>query len=200
MSNNDFNMEELVHADESTSGSDQASQRPGSSGNWGPLPWSSSTQVPSFPSTSTGWQGALGSAPSLANPFSSSLLCAVPRAGLLMPPQVQVSGASPAVLNEEVLAPEDGQPGRVQGEVGHGGSGSAASSAAPDDQSGLQVLLERVLANQQREMADQMASLKQEVRSMFQELKASQVAELDGQKSTGESIFLLKLTNLPIPI
>ena len=199
MSNNDFNMEELVHADESTSGSDQASQRPGSSGNWGPLPWSSSTQVPSVPSTSTGWQGALGSAPSLANPFSSSLLCAVPRAGLLMPPQVQVSGASPAVLNEEALAPEDGQPGRVQGEVGHGGSG-AGPSAAPDDQSGLQALLERVLANQQREMADQMASLKQEVRSMFQELKASQVAELDGQKSTGESIFLLKLTNLPIPI
>ena len=192
MSNNDFNMEELVHADESTSGSDRASQRPGSSGNWGPLPWSSSPQVPSFPSTSTGWQGALGSAPSLANPFSSSLLCAVPRAGLLMPPQVQVSGASPAVLNEEVLAPEDGQPGRVQGEVGHGGSASAASSAAPDDQSGLQGLLERVLANQQREMADQMASLKQEVRSLFQELKASQVAELERQKSsnTGESIFL----------
>ena len=131
-----------MHADDSTSGSDRASQRPGSSVNWGPLPWSSSPQVPSFPSTSTGWQGALGSAPSLANPFSSSLLCAVPRAGLLRPPQVQVSGASPAVLNEEVLAPEDGQPGRVQGEVGHGGSASAASSAAPDDQSGLQGLLE----------------------------------------------------------
>ena len=190
MSNNDFNMEELVHADDSTSGSDRAPQRPGSSANWGPLPWSSSSQVPSLPSTSTGWQGALGSAPSLANPFSSSLLCAVPRAGLLMPSQVQVSGASPAVQNEEVLAPEDGQPGRVQGEVGHGGSASAASSAAPDDQSGLQGLLERVLANQQKEMADQMASLKQEVRSLFQELKASQVAELERQKSTGDSIFL----------
>ena len=143
-----------MHADESTSGSDRASQRPGSSGNWGPLPWSSSPQVPSFPSTSTGWQGALGSAPSLANPFSS-LMCAVPRTGLSMPPQAQVSGASPAVQNEEVLAPEDGQPGRVQGEVGHGGSASAASFAAPDDQSGLQGFLEqalaRVCANQQRD-------------------------------------------------
>ena len=123
-----------------------------------------------------------------------------------MPPQVQVSGASPAVQNEVVLAPEDGQPGRVQGEVGHGGSASAASSAAPDDQSGLQGLLEhavaRVCATQQSEMADQMASLRQEVRSFLQDLKASQVAELDRQRSTntGESIFPLKLTNLPIPI
>ena len=88
-----------------------------------------------------------------------------------------------------------------RGRGGHGGS-SSASPAAPDDQSGLQALLERVLANQQREMADQMASLKQEVRSMFQDLKASQVAELERQRSpnTGESIFLLKLTNFPIPI
>ena len=165
-------------------------QRPGSTAIWGPLSWSSFPHVPSHPSTSAGWQGALGSSPAPANPFSSPLLCSVPRAGLVMPSQVQVPGASPAVQNEEVLAPEVGQPGRVQGERDHGGS-SSASLAAPDDQSGLQALLERVLANQQREMADQMASLKQEVRSMFQELKASQVAELDGQKSTGESINFL---------
>ena len=92
-----------------------------------------------------------------------------------------------------------------RGRGGHGGS-SSATLAAPDDESRLQGLLEqavaRVCATQQREMADQMSSLRHEVRSFFLDLKASQVAELDRQRSTntGESIFPLKLTNLPTPI
>ena len=136
MSKNDFNIEELAHADDSTLGSDGAplniakracpssplagssglqslprtavagphlAQRPGSTAVWGPLPWPSSSHAPSHPSTSAGWQGALGSASSAsANLFPAPLLCSVPRDGLVMPSpsQAQVPVASGAVQGE----------------------------------------------------------------------------------------------------
>ena len=94
-------------------------QGPGSTAVWGSLSWLSSPPATGRPATSAGWQGALGSAPSAsANLFPAPLLCSVPRDGLVMPSQAQVPGASGAAQYEEVLAPDAGQPGRVQGEGG----------------------------------------------------------------------------------
>ena len=67
-------------------------QGPGSTAAWGSLSWLSSPPATGRPATSAGWQGALGSAPAPANPFTSLLLCSVPRDGLVMPSQVQVPG------------------------------------------------------------------------------------------------------------
>ena len=112
--------------------------------------------------------------------------------------QAQVPVASGVVQGEGRPAPDGGQPEGVQGEGGQVGYARAAPAAPDDDPSGLRVLLEQALnsacVNQQREMVGQMASFRQEMRSLFLELKTNQVAELDKQRTSksGESLLSFK--------
>ena len=111
------------------------------------------------------------------------------------PSQAQVPVASGAVQDKGVLTPDVGQPVGVQGEGGQVGYARTAPAAPDDDPSGFRVLLEQAInsacVNQQREFVGQMTSFRQEMRSLFLELRTNQVAELDRQRTskTGESLF-----------